>query len=316
MQSCLTRRRSKRGWDNSPLEASTPPTHQGSFGGQSNDNYAYGAPAIKRQRSDSDYGNPQIFAPAQYQGSTMSQFNNNLHGLGHGWTEHYQESLSPEASAPMGSGTMSQNQPHSINVPIWQGRAQRGPLSAPAGGTGGMSYFSGVGRDSSASRSYFNSKYAQQQNQQHPLRSSDDTYPNLAGIQTTTSIPDSALSSHAQPNYPSHIGQQSQFHPTQHHQDAPNSAVQHDPRSVAIDTTGHPYHTSGHTTTNVGAYDHHPQSNTGQYGQGSYVPSQNLYPDPGRDSYPSNTGSLSNATLPLDSGVLNRDFSGPYPGEQ
>ena len=58
-------------------------------------------------------------------------------------------------------------------------------------------------------------------------------------------------------------------------------------------------------------YDHNGQSHISKYETGHYQGGRNVYSDPPRDPYAVTTSALSDVTLSLDAGMLNRGFIPP-----
>lgn len=158
-QRVLTRRSNAAGTKRhfeSP-EDSTPPEAQAPAYQSSGSQYGYGAPAVKRQRSDVEYNNPYAHLP-RYQDNIPRYYNATPNGHPYG----AQVQAYPQTQTMLGVGAMAvQESPQSAHgqynmqgavqashMPValpattgnWTGAFSHGPLSAPAGSSNDSAY--------------------------------------------------------------------------------------------------------------------------------------------------------------------------------
>lgn len=158
-------------------EDATPPEAQAPAYQNSGAQYGYGAPAVKRQRSDNEYNNPYAYAP-HYQDNTPRYYSATPDARSYG----AQAQAYPQTQTMLGVGAMpvqasfqnAHGQYHlqstvqtsqtpaasSATTGNWTGAFPHAPLSAPAGSSGQPAY----GRNTLSTRpTYYNDWQQHQQ---------------------------------------------------------------------------------------------------------------------------------------------------------
>ncbi|KAK3724792.1 hypothetical protein LTR37_000840 [Vermiconidia calcicola] len=311
----------KRAWDGTPPASSTSPIHPSTYDTQADHrSYGYGAPLVKRPRTDSDH-TPQMYPPPQYAGGPVSQYGNNMHGSS-AWSGQAQQSFQNDSAVSL-SGSVNPDQTQPLAVAGWQRGGHQGLYSAPVGGTPANPFFTSSNIASSLSRNPPNDSYGQQYQQQYSSRTSSDAYNPGHGLRTPTSGSDNGLGSTHQHGFfqqPADIHNQldtigsgtgqvmaQAIQPSQGMQ---NYGLHH----VSVDLPDYRYQ-SMQTGRNA-AYRHPSQSGTLKLEDSNFPSSQGTYTDSSRDAYQTRTGPFSDSGMSLNTGMLNRSFEPMQPTQQ
>lgn len=204
----------KRAWNSSPTEPTTPAAHAGLYGGPVHAHNAYNMPPLKRQRSNEDYPGAYLYQQQSYPvrpSSYGASFGSD--GSTHGWnggqdsTKAYTTDHNTGLMTPGGHPHSSMNAWPRAGIPLG---SSYGATGGPVGSTpNAANYFSKPG-------SYMTPSAQQQQHSAFPqppslpsqgyaagassLRSStsENGYPsNITGLHTPTSLSDHVLSSNS-----------------------------------------------------------------------------------------------------------------------
>ena len=261
--------------------------------------YEYGTPSYKRQRSDSEYS----YNTGQFGTNTASAYATHLQSPSHAWQAQ-------SDNAALYHQMMNQAQPQAINVPRWQRPAMQGPYSAPPGGPGTNLFYNTGHATSTPTRRYANDGYPHQQSQRFDSGVTGDEHPSLSGIQPPPSLPEPADTSRQHPGLlstPDAVsGDFQQRHGLQ------TSHGQYDFGASAMNRPMQNYQPMLQSTSGNQIYGQHPQPMAaGQYTHGQLGFDQNIFQEPGRDTYAPSASAMPEASAPLESGVLNTRFAPP-----
>lgn len=306
--------RTKRAWDTTPPESSTPPMqHQTPYGGQVQPDRQYGyLPTVKRQRSDSDYSNPNAYPAAQYASSATPQYN-----TGQAWPVQHPQSLQTNFPNAYGSMLPQQGHPQSATSSIWARTLAQSSFSAPATAMGTSSYFN-TNPLPNVPRDYQSAPQTQPQGSHYSAQLSGDAYPTMTGSQASSRY--GAYNAASEGDTTSRLSDMSsaisQPHSVLSHQDSSSSMGQYRTRPIGANTPYQGYQASPEQSSGTTSFDQSANPVGGQYDQSQFSSPPNPYSDASRDAYSSGRGNnLPNPGRPLDSAMLNRGFA-TYSGEQ
>lgn len=179
----------KRSYNASPPETTSPGLHSSMYGGAVQDHH-YGhpvhSPAAKRHRSGSEYESSHMYRPMQMGETSLSQYGSSIPSATRSWTgsEHsrvhsgYSQQQSPLSLSMMGG--VQQPMGSQAHTPGWQSMNQNSALPSPASTSSNnqqqsypsvtsqqqsSSIFGDPGSASSIPRNYYNNSNYQYQGQ-------------------------------------------------------------------------------------------------------------------------------------------------------
>ena len=301
--------RSKRSFSQTSPSSSTPVSYNVQGGQRHDRTYGYSAP--KRQRPDSDY-TAQI-----YQTPTPQTHQSTMFPYG-------AQPLPPQSHQPLSSaypesfaGFLGQSGSHPTSSQDWQRYGQQLSLSVTGGGIGSYTYLGHGSSTPTAQRQYAIPRPSRHHARQHSSRTSEDPSTTLSGLHLPASIP-TTLTPQPQQYYSSQVSTDTGPMPPpyqfQYQHNTPDTQSQYDLRYTQMPNAYvQSYDPAPRTATSSAAHDErHEARSTAPYEQGTYAGAQESYE---REAISPNPEHLSDPNLPLDTGILNREFIPPFPDQ-
>lgn len=231
-----------------------------------------------------------------------------LSNAGSAWPSQPQQGF-PSGQSPYGTLAPHPQLQTGPN-PSYQQYVQQDTYSADPMRSNGGFYLNSSRSYPSLTRYQPTPAYTQQPNHSYESRTSRDVYQSLPTMQATASIPDSAIVVNQSHDHPAStlqtagtaMGMTGGLLPhqqPQHDRNVERSSGHYGIHTLPIHSANHSYQTHGPTET---MYAQNAQQEM-KYGENNYQPPHNMY------SGGPAAGALSDTSLPLDSGMLNRSFA-------